>query len=101
MFTYISGKISYLPKHVREANFLQAEILLMQVHDIHPKRMVNPLRIWPLFGIDSWLYHMITDIIVLVLFCNQIALQPNWRDSRGARIEKWIAEKLMFKIIEL
>lgn len=98
---YISGAISDLSISDRKLNFLHAEIFLMQVHDIHPKNMVNPLNIKPLFGINNWYCHMIVDIIVLVLFCNQIALQPNWESSRGARIEKRIAEFLNYKVIKL
>lgn len=101
MRCYISGAISKLSVTDRNRNFLQAEILLMQLHDISPKDMVNPLKIPPLFGIDSWLCHMISDLFVMIFFCRQIALQPNWNESRGAKIEKWIADFLMFKIIEL
>lgn len=101
MRTYISGKITDMPLHVSKANFLQAEILLMQLHDISPKDMVNPMTIPPLFGIKNWYCYMISDLFVMVFFCRQIALQPNWRESRGARIEKWIADFLNFKIIEL
>lgn len=101
MRTYISGKISDLSVEDRRKNFLQSEILLMQLHDVAPRDMVNPLKIPPLFGIDCWLCHMISDLFVMIFFCRQIALQPNWKYSRGARIEKWIADFLRFKVIEL
>ena len=101
MRVYISGKITDLSVYARKFNFMNAEFLLMSEHDIPKNKIVNPLNIPPFLWIDCWLCYMISDLFVMIFFCNCIALQPNWMYSRGARIEKRIAYFLNFKVIEL
>lgn len=101
MKVYISGKITDLTKRQREANFYYSKIKLINDHCIDYDKIINPLRIPPFLGIDNWYCHMISDLLVMVLFCRTIALQPNWEESRGARIEKRVADFLKFKVIKL
>jgi len=97
---YISGKISDLSVRDYTLNFATAETYLMLFYDCELHEIVNPLNIIPLFGIKKWLFFMIADIWYL-LWCSHIALQPNWSDSRGARIEKRIAKFMGKKVIKL
>jgi len=100
MRTYISGKITGLDLEVADLNFHLAESELRSEHGIYFRNMINPRLVKPLFGIDNWFCHMVTDIWEL-LACTHIALQPNWIDSRGARIEKRIAGWIGLEVIEL
>ena len=88
MRTYISGKISGLPFEQVQEKFNQAEELLHSLN-IEP---VNPLK----NGLDrcsSWESHMIRDIEIL-LKCDSILMLDGWMTSKGARIEKVIAEEM-------
>ena len=93
---YISGKITGLPIETARANFAKVEkyYLDLEVKVFNPmseRRFVNKLCKLP------WIVHMIFDII-MELFCNEIHLQPNWTDSRGAKIEHRIAKFLRYDI---
>jgi hypothetical protein len=100
MKIYISGKITGLaPAHYTKL-FRDAELSLM--HGARMKlgytKAVNPVKIKPLFGIKSWFFYMITDIYEL-LKCDAIFMLSNWKNSRGAKIEHWIAKKTRKTII--
>lgn len=87
MKTYISGKISGLDFEEVKLKFEQAEELLQSV-GLEP---VNPLK----NGLDrgsSWENHMVRDIEIL-LTCGAVFMLEDWIDSRGARIEKVVAEE--------
>ncbi len=58
---------------------------------------VNPLKNG-LPNIATWDQHMVRDI-ELLLTCDSICLLPDWQQSKGARIEAFIAmEKEMPKV---
>lgn len=83
---YISGKISGLESEVAKSKFLASESLL---------RSIGMTPVNPLEGADlsnTWEQHMVRDI-ELLMGCNAILLLDNWNESRGARIEKLIAEE--------
>jgi hypothetical protein len=40
-----------------------------------------------------WEYHMRRDIRSL-MDCDAVALLPGWGESRGARLEKWVATEI-------
>lgn len=92
MKVYISGAISGIPFHVVTDQFKKAEVeLLAKGHE-----PVNPLN----NGLDntcSWLNHMRADIKSL-LDCDAIYMIKGWPDSRGAIIEKQLAENLGMKV---
>ncbi|MEG2599113.1 MAG: DUF4406 domain-containing protein [Muribaculaceae bacterium] len=59
---------------------------------------VNPLN----NGIKPerpWLLHMVVDIATL-LRCDAICMLPDWRDSRGARLERRVAKILRIPVFE-
>jgi hypothetical protein len=90
---YLSGKISGLLHIEYVANFdyasIEAEIL--------GYLPVNPVRIHD--GKDwSWLCFMVADLALLAR-CDAIYLQRNWRDSRGAKIERAFARMLRKEIV--
>ncbi len=86
MKIYISGKISGLDRDEVVEKFTKAEESLTAAG----YQVVNPLR----NGLPyeaPWESHMAMDIIHL-LGCDGIYLLPCWTDSKGAMLEKKIAE---------
>ena len=88
MKIYISGKITGLPFPEVVAKFQSAEELLDEL-DLVP---VNPLKNG-LTKNHAWVEHMVRDIEML-LACDAIYMLDNWVDSKGARIEKNIADEV-------
>ena len=82
---YISGKISGLDLDLARLNFEATQIKLA------PGVTIHPFEIKPLFGTSNWLFHMIPDIWEL-LWCDSIYILSNYKDSKGARIELFIAK---------
>jgi hypothetical protein len=93
MKIYISGQITGLPFGRVQTKFAAAErILTEQGYEV-----VNPLN----NGIPynaPYEVHMAMDIILLI-GCQAIYLLPDWASSRGATIEKKIAELTGIQII--
>jgi len=85
---YISGKITGLPVGEVKARFQQAELMLIGLG----YEVVNPLKNG-LTKEHSWAEHMLRDIESL-FDCDVIYMLNNWMDSKGARIEKNIADEL-------
>lgn len=88
MKVYISGKITGLPYEEAVRKFKRAE---EQVRSFGYEP-VNPIC----NGIDieaQWKEHMKVDIGTL-LDCEAIYLLQDWSESRGARIERNIAEEM-------
>lgn len=84
---YISGKISGLDLDVAKTHFKAAELELKE----RGFNTVNPFDL----NADTaeWKDAMINDITFL-FNCDGIYLLNNWRRSRGARIERIIAQEL-------
>lgn len=86
MKIYISGKISGLPLEEARTKFDKAETYLKgQGYEV-----VNPIK----NGIPynaSWEVHIAIDILLLI-GCQAIYLLPDWVYSKGATLEKKIAE---------
>lgn len=83
---YISGQITGLPYEEVIAKFKQAEEIL----HAQGYKTVNPLN----NGIPphaSWEIHIAMDIILLI-GCKHIYMLPDWIYSKGATLEKKIAE---------
>lgn len=90
---YISGQITGLPYEDVKAKFKQAEIKLQE----EGYSTVNPLK----NGIPvhaSWEVHIAMDIILL-LGCKHIYMLPDWMYSKGATLERRIAESTGKNII--
>lgn len=93
MKIYISGQISGLSLDEVKAKFQDAEKRIVE----HGYEAVNPLK----NGIpdnEAWEVHMAADI-VLLLDCDAIYMLPGWESSKGATLEKNIAERTGKKII--
>lgn len=83
---YISGQISGLPYDEVVAKFKEAEERLQA----QGYETVNPMK----NGLPDnapWELHMALDIVQL-LGCETIYLLPDWQQSKGATLEKKIAE---------
>lgn len=93
MRTYISGRISGLDFDDVIKNFKSAYDLLQSV-GLQP---VNPLDNG-LSRNETWEKHMIRDIEIL-LSCDAILMLDDWIDSRGARIEKVIAQEAGLRVL--
>lgn len=92
---YNAGKISGLNVLEALAKFRQYDELIYQSSGMLP---VNPM-IYGLKWSRPWWMHMIFDLI-LMLRCDAVFFQPDWKESKGARIEHWVAEKLGMEIFE-
>jgi len=88
---YISGKITGNENYEKQFNEAERELKKMGYE------VFNPARIK-----ENWSYedYMKFDIKHL-LECEQIYLLPNWEDSKGARLEKQIAETVGISTLEL
>jgi hypothetical protein len=84
---YISGKITGL-------NYIRTWYKFLDVEESYARKgeVINPLKIcktyWSWFRcmlVCIWNLRRATDIIML----------PDWKESRGARIEYWIAKKIL------
>lgn len=90
---YLSGMITGLPYNEVIENFNRAEVkLLLKGYEV-----VNPIRNGLPEG-TKWSTHMKADI-KMMMDCHAIYLLDNWMDSKGAKIEKELAERLGYKII--
>lgn len=86
MKAYISGRITGLELQEAEANFENASNLI---------ESIGMVAVNPLVGADqskTWEQHMVRDIEML-MGCDAILMLNDWHESRGARIEKYIAEE--------
>jgi hypothetical protein len=92
MRTYISGRITGLPYEEVKQKFATAEQTLPTI-GMEP---VNPLKNG-LHVDESWSRHMVRDIEML-MSCDAIYLLADWMDSKGARIERYIASEVGMKI---
>ncbi len=88
MRVYISGKITGLEYEEAKANFEAAEELLTAIGMVPVNPMNNGIEINA-----PWEQHMVKDIRML-MGCKAIMMLSNWTQSRGARIEKFIADEM-------
>ena len=89
MIAYLSGPMTGLPGQNYAAFQAAAERLRAQdVQVISPHEIIPPGA-----GPWSWAQHMRVDLAAL-LTADVIVLLPGWESSRGARLEKAVAEAL-------
>ena len=94
MRTYLAGPMSGLPNHNYPAFKAAAEQLRGQgVQVISPHEITPPGN-----GPWSWQEHMRVDLAAL-LTCEDIVLLPKWETSRGAQLEKTVAEALGLSVV--
>ena len=82
---YISGPISGLPDGNRPAFAEMAALLRSKGWDV-----VNPHELFSAEVEESWEGYMRKDLAAL-LTCTHIVMLPGWEHSRGARLEKTVA----------
>jgi hypothetical protein len=94
MKIYIAGKITGLDWYEAFNNFCKADDMLVAAgHEpINPMKKVSEQEGY------SWADYMKEDI-PLLLSCDAIYLLSDWGDSKGARLEKVIAEELGMELI--
>jgi hypothetical protein len=91
---YISGKITGMPKEDYEYNF---NVSAKYVETIN-YTAVNPIKVCPYVEGKGWMYYMVR-VVPSLFFCSAIYMQSNWKESKGARIERLIAKLICLKII--
>lgn len=94
MKIYIAGKITGCNAFEAEQKFAKAEMDLKAAGH----RPVNPMAKVSEQYNYSWADYMKEDI-PLLLVCDAIYLLPDWNESKGARLEKHIAEELGMNLI--
>jgi hypothetical protein len=91
---YVSGKISGLDLDVARSHFENKEFELVALgHEV-----INPMKLVPYHPDLTLEDYMIADIKAL-FSCHEMHMLPNWKESRGARIEHAIAIELSLNII--
>ncbi len=90
---YISGKITGLELADAERKFSDCEKRLI-AKNILP---INPMKILPFKPELTWRDYMKADIAAL-FDCDTILMLPCWKDSKGAKLERIIAEQIGLKI---
>lgn len=91
---YLSGAVTGHDIDQVRAKFDQAEQDMTKLGYI----AINPLKNGLNIG-DEWKKHMVRDIETL-FECQAIYLLPDYKTSRGARIEEFIAIELGLNIIK-
>lgn len=95
MKIYISGKITGLPAEEYKPLFQEAEDLLTT--RFNAVEVINPCKIDHLPD-ATYEEYMLRDIAELFC-CDAIYMLPNWKDSRGARMEHAIAIEMDITVI--
>jgi len=88
---YISGKITGLDNHAEL--FEQAEKRLIE----QGYEVINPVKINHAEHDQSWESFMKADLVEMFK-CDSIYLLENWRDSKGAVLEWFVAKELKMKV---
>ena len=92
MIVYIAGKVSGIEIEARVL-FKRAEIeLLIQGHDV-----INQMELEHDHD-KTWQSYM-RECISAMMKADALYLLPNWRESKGARIEVQLAHNLGIKIL--
>ena len=93
MIAYLSGPMTGLPDNGYPAFQAAAERLRSQgVQVISPHEIIPPGA-----GPWSWEAHMRVDLAAL-LTADVIVMLPGWETSRGARLEKAVAEAIAMPV---
>ena len=87
---YNAGKISGLSILGASAKFAKFDKFIATEMDMIP---INPMQ-HGLSWNQPWLFHIIYDL-TLMLRCHAVLFQPDWVESRGARIEHFFAKMFM------
>lgn len=97
MKIYLSGKITGLEVQDAQEKFSRYESSLITMGF---ESIVNPMKISPYKQEKGYTDYM-RDCVRALCDCDTIALMPCWTGSRGAQIEKRIAEDLGMQVLYL
>lgn len=98
---YISGPITGLERHVYLKNFDDAELKLRSMG----YKVINPTKLLP--SRFLWIYKIIGYRLTLLydiwhlLNCDGIYMIDGWQWSKGARLERAIAQLFNIELIKL
>lgn len=103
MKIYIAGRMTGLPDLGFAAFDAAAASLRAEGYEVvNPAERDRARGIGPSTPISQELYRQLLAADVSVLLeCGGICLLPGWEESRGARLEKHVAEVLGFTFVEL
>lgn len=93
---YISGKMTGVKDLNRdkfertEKKFKALGYIVINPHKIKLNKLQKPI----------WQNYMINDIAVLLKYCDKVVALDDWADSKGARIELFLAQEFSIPIIE-
>lgn len=98
---YISGPITGLERHVYLKNFDDAELKLraMGYKVINPTKLLPSRFLW-IYKIIGYKLTLLYDIWHL-LNCDGIYMIDGWQWSKGARLERAIAQLFNIELIKL
>lgn len=92
---YISGMISNLPVDIYRAKFKTAEKqLLDRGYNVLNPAETDITRSAKMTDHQFWVACMLIDIRDIMEKCDGVYMLNNWRRSKGARIERIIAQEL-------
>jgi len=94
MIIYIAGKVSGMENEAKLAFKLAEKELNLQGHDV-----INPMEL-PHDHDKTWQSYM-RECISAMMKADALYLLPNWRESKGARIEVQLAHNLGIKILNI
>lgn len=92
MKTYVAGPITGIPNGNRSKFEAAAKRLRALGHEVIIPHEIPPVT-------DDWHTALRADIVVLMT-CEKVYLLEGWRNSRGARLEAYIAQCLEMEIEE-
>ncbi len=100
MRTYLSGRMSGLPEFNYPAFASAAKRLRSQGHTVvSPHELPADCPGCANTGHEhSWAEHMRVDLAAL-LTCEVIVMLPGWQQSRGAQLEKTVAEAIGLSVV--
>ena len=89
---FISGKVNGLSYVVAQERFNEAARLFSEYDVVNPTKLCNPRwSWWRCMAVCLW--HLVR--------CDTVAMLSNWRGSRGAKIEHFLALLLFKKVLYL
>ena len=94
MITYISGKITGYDLKFARDKFHATSLLLIQAG----RTPINPFDLSVYHPDKTWDDYMLDDIRGLFK-CESIVMHSDWEQSKGARIEHFIAQELGLEIL--
>lgn len=84
-YIYLSGPMTGYPKLNRPLFLKMANRLRKRGY-----KVINPAE----FSDGLWSTCLTRDLILMLLFCNKIAVLPKWKKSKGALLETHVGAQL-------